>query len=124
MPALPPVSDAEWKIMTCLWSRSPQSAYDLIEAFSADEEWHPNTVRTMLARLVAKGALKTERYKNLFLYRPAFDREAYVRAESDTFLQKVFGGALKPLLAHFATRESLTDAEVKELQRLLDQRRK
>ena len=124
MASPPPLSDREWKIMSRLWDQSPQSAYDLIETFSRSERWHPNTVRTMLARLVAKGALDTERYKNLFLYHPKVDREACVRAESDSFLRKVFGGALKPLLVHFASREPLTDAEARELRRLLSPRRR
>lgn len=118
----PPITDAEWKIMNCLWEKSPLSAYDLIEVLSKSEEWHANTVRTLLARLVSKGVLETESYKNLYLYRPTIGREVYVRAEADGFLQKVFGGALKHLLAHFAERESLTEAEVKELKRILDQR--
>jgi BlaI family penicillinase repressor len=78
----------------------------------------------MLSRLVAKGALGTERYKNLFLYRPKIDREDCVRSESDSFLRKVFGGALQPLLVHFASRENLTDEEARDLKRLLSQKKK
>jgi BlaI family penicillinase repressor len=44
-----------------------------------------------------------------------------VKAEGDSFLQRIFGGAAKPLFVHFAQNSKLTAAEVKELKRLLDE---
>lgn len=118
----PPVLGAqEWKLMELLWERSPQPAYDLIEACSKREAWHPNTVRTMLARLTRKGALEAQPYKNLYLYSARFTREQLVEAESQTFLQRVFGGAIKPALIHFASRHRLTADEVREMKRILDE---
>ena len=65
---LPVLSAQEWKLMELLWTKSPQPAYDLIEALAPREKWHPNTVRTMLARLMRKGIVRAEPYKNLYLY--------------------------------------------------------
>ena len=118
----PPVLSAqEWKLMELLWAKSPQPAYDLIEALAPREKWHPNTVRTMLARLTRKGVVRTEPYKNLYLYSAACEREQLVANESQSFLERVFGGAIRPALIHFATRQRLSPEEVREMKRLLDE---
>ena len=107
--------------MELLWAKSPQPAYDLIEALAPREKWHPNTVRTMLARLTRKGVVRTEPYKNLYLYSAACERERLVATESQSFLERVFGGAIRPALIHFATRQRLSPEEVQEMKRLLDE---
>jgi len=119
---LPPTLSAqEWKLMDLLWAKSPQPAYDLIETLAPSEKWHPNTIRTMLARLVRKGVVGIEPYKNLYLYSALQSRERYVAAESGSFLERVFGGALRPALLHFASRQRLSPEEVREMKRILDE---
>jgi len=76
---------------------------------------------TLLSRLVAKGALSTEPDGNRFLYTPAVDRSACVELETSSFLERMFGGTLRPLVAHLAERERLTKKDVAELRTLLDQ---
>lgn len=84
--------------------------------------WAENTIRTLLTRLGEKGALKTaENASGTRTYLPAVKREACVRTESQSFLDRVFGGAAKPLLVHFAQNSKFTPEEVKELKKLLDQ---
>lgn len=107
--------------MELLWERSPQTAYDLIEALSEGGSRHPNTVRTMLARLVRKGLVEARPHKNLYLYTPLVTRKRMVAAESGTFLERVFGGAIKEAIVHFATRQRLTPEEVREMKRILDE---
>lgn len=107
--------------MELLWERSPQTAYDLIEALSEGGSRHPNTVRTMLARLVRKGLVEAQPHKNLYLYTPRITRKRMVAAESGTFLERVFGGAIKEAIVHFATRQRLTPEEVREMKRILDE---
>lgn len=119
-PVTPSISEAEWKIMKLLWAKSPQPAYDIIEALAADEEWHPNTVKTLLSRLVRKKALGTRKYKNLFLYYPVVSEEDCIKAESDSFIDRVFAGSVQPLLVHFARRQKFSKKDLDELRRILD----
>lgn len=122
--AKPPViSDAEWKIMKVLWAKSPLGAYDIIEALTK-EEWHPNTVKTMLSRLAKKKALKVSKYKNLHLYSPLFSEEQCLQAESESFLVRFFGGSIKPMLVHFARKQKLTPSDIEELRRILEKEEK
>ena len=119
MTKTPAISESEWKIMKVLWGQSPLPAYDIIEAL-AGEEWHPNTVKTMLSRLHRKQAVAIAKYKNLHLYSPLVSEEQCLHAESDSFLARFFGGSVKPLLVHFAKKQKLTRAEVEELKRILE----
>ncbi|WP_395752278.1 BlaI/MecI/CopY family transcriptional regulator [Prosthecobacter sp.] len=122
MPAAPDISDSEWAVMEALWESSPKTASEVTKALRPTMNWAENTVRTLLTRLVEKGALKTaENTSGTRTFLPAVKREACVRAESESFMQRIFGGAAKPLLVHFAQNSKLTAEEVKELKKLLDQ---
>ena len=116
---IPDISESEWKIMKVLWKKSPQPAYDIIETLAASEAWQPNTIKTLLSRLYKKKALGVKKYKNLYLYHPLVTEEQCVHAESQTFLERVFGGSVKPLLVHFVKKQKLTVADLEELKRLL-----
>lgn len=122
MPATPDISESEWVIMEALWESAPQTASEVTKTVRESTNWAENTVRTLLTRLVEKAALKTsENASGTRTYLPAVKREACVRAESQSFLDRIFGGAAKPLLVHFAQNSKLTAEEVKELKKLLDQ---
>jgi BlaI family penicillinase repressor len=126
MQALPSISDAEWEVMAVLWDQSPLMASDLVERLAGPNGtrgWSPRTVKTLLNRLVKKGALSYETQGKRYLYRPALRREQCVRAESRSFLSRVFGGAVGPMLVHFATHADLSPEEVEALQRVLARKR-
>lgn len=106
--------------MKLLWKKSPQPAYDVAQILCKQEGWQPRTVKTLLARLVRKGALAYEHYKNLYLYRPLVTEEECVKVESDSFLRDVFEGSLSMLLVHFAKHKKLTREEIRELKRIVD----
>jgi BlaI family transcriptional regulator, penicillinase repressor len=122
MPTPPDISESEWSLMEALWESSPQTASELTKTLRPTMSWAENTVRTLLTRLIDKGAVKTnENSAGTRTYLPAVKREACVRAEGESFMQRIFGGAAKPLLVHFAQNSKLTAEEVRELKKILDQ---
>ncbi len=119
---IPDISESEWTVMEALWESAPQTASELTRLLRPKTKWAENTVRTLLTRLVEKGALKTdENAGGTRVFLPAVTREACVGVESESFMQRIFRGASKPLLVHFAQNAQLTPDEVRELKRLLDQ---
>ena len=120
----PSITEAEWKVMKLLWEKSPLAAYDVIQALGEKEQWHSNTVKTLLARLTRKKALGTRKYKNLLLYYPLVSEEECIQAESDSLLERLFGGAVTPLLVHFARRRKLTKKDLDQLRKILDGKEK
>ena len=120
----PQISDAEWEVMKVLWESSPRTASEVIEAVCEPMQWHPKTVKTLLSRLVKKGALRYREEGNRYLYRPAFPRELYVAEESRSFVDRVFGGDATPMLVHFVEKMELSDDDLNELRAVLDRKQK
>src|SRR5437016_3487113 len=120
MKSVPKISDTEWEIMRVVWNKHPVTAAEIIEHLMAeDPSWHPKTARTLLARLVKKKALDYESRGRSYVYEPRLSEAECVEEASQSFLEKVFGGALKPMLAHFVERQKLTPEELEELSSLL-----
>jgi BlaI family penicillinase repressor len=121
----PAISDAEWQVMNVLWAAAPDSltAGQVVERVAGPMGWSPRTVKTLLNRLIKKRALTFARDGKCYLYRPAIRREQCVRAVSRSFLARVFGGNVAPMLAHFVTHAELSADELDQLQRLLHDKR-
>jgi BlaI family transcriptional regulator, penicillinase repressor len=115
----PRISAAEWDVMKVVWARNPVLASKVVDEVAAAHKWHAKTVRTLLARLVKKGALTFEKQGRAYMYRPLVKEADCIQAESDSFLQRVFGGAISPMLAHFVERRKISESEMRELRRLL-----
>jgi BlaI family transcriptional regulator, penicillinase repressor len=121
MPRVSRIAESEWKVMRILWShRDPLPAYDIIQKLAGTEDWQPRTVKTLLNRLVKKGAVGYRKYKNLYLYHPLVTESECLKAESESFLKRCFDGAVQPMLAHFVEHRELTADEIAALRRILD----
>ena len=120
MRKIPRISETEWDVMKVAWTLAPCSAGQIIDALrQTDPSWHPRTVKAFLNRLVKKKALGFSKEGRAYVYRPLVRREDCVDAASESFLDRVFGGSLKPMLAHFVQRDKLSPDEIRELRRLL-----
>jgi BlaI family penicillinase repressor len=123
MKAVPRISETEWEVMRVVWSKAPCTAGEVIAVLiRADPSWHPKTIKTFLNRLVSKKALGFQKEGRAYLYRPLVAEAECVSAASESFLERVFGGALQPMLAHFVERRKLSADEIRELKRLLKQK--
>jgi BlaI family penicillinase repressor len=124
-PAHPPaLSPAEWEIMKILWEAGPQAARDVFAKLPAKRGWAYKTVKTLLSRLVAKRALTYEQIGNSYLYRPAIDREQATRQEVRSVFQRLISEACSPVLAQFIEEADLSDVEIRQLKRKLDEKRR
>ncbi len=118
------ISEAEHAVMEVLWEKSPRTAVDVCEEVCEARDWSMPTVKTLLSRLVAKGAVGTEPDGRRFLYRPLLERADYVGGESRRLVDRLFGGRAAPLFAHLAEAEALSDDDIAEIERLLREMRK
>lgn len=115
------ISDAEAVVMEVLWQRHPQGADEVIATLARSTDWAEATIKTLLNRLLNKGALRATRDGRRYLYSPVLTREAWVSQQSEGLLDRVFGGRVAPLVAHFSERGKLSDADVRELRRLIEE---
>ncbi|NYF31403.1 MULTISPECIES: BlaI/MecI/CopY family transcriptional regulator [Sphingopyxis] len=112
-------SESEMQVLAALWDKAPQTAADLTRRIGAINGWTQATVKTLLARLVQKGAVTAEADGRRYLYSPAIERADAVGEESQRFVDRLFGGRVGPLIAHLADREALTDTDIAEIEALL-----
>jgi len=121
MKRIPRISDAEWEVMQVVWQRESCSASDIITALhQRGAGWHPKTVKAFLNRLVRKKALGFKMDGRAYRYHSLVRQGECAEAASVSFLERVFGGSLKPMVAHFVARKRLSKNEIRELKELLD----
>jgi predicted transcriptional regulator len=113
------LTDAEWKVMQALWKRRPASARDVLEALHGETGWAYTTVKTLLARLVDKGAASVRLRANTSLYEPLVTEAAARRTEVKALLDRAFDGAFQPMLRFVLADERLSDADRAELRGML-----
>jgi len=113
------IGEAEYAVMEVLWQDAPLTATEVADRVPAERGWSIRTVKTMLARLLAKGVLAHEEEGRRYLYRPAVARADYVAQESGRLIDRMFGGRVTPLVAQLAERDRLTDADIAEIEALL-----
>ena len=126
MKKLPKISDAEWQILKELWSNSPVTANKIIENLSNHSNWKPRTIKTLISRLVKKGAVGYEIDKKdnrTYHYFPLVDKEQCVKAESQSFLKKVYNGSFNMMVAKLIEEQELSQQEIDELKQILNQKK-
>ena len=114
------LSDGEWKLMNRLWDDAPRTITELVAALREETGWSKNTVITMLGRLEAKGAVRHEEGQRAKLYYPVTDREDAARTETESFLDKVYGGSLGLMMSAMVDSRALSEADIAELSAILD----
>ncbi|MCF7223353.1 BlaI/MecI/CopY family transcriptional regulator [Marilutibacter chinensis] len=115
------ISDAESVVMDVLWRRSPLAAEDVVEALGNRQQWQEPTIKTLLNRLLKKGAIAAEKDGRRYLYSPVLKREDWVQGESEGLLDRLFDGRVAPLVAHFSRQRRLSAKDIRELRALLEE---
>ena len=114
------VSEAESRVLEVLWRDGPSTS-DRVIAALAHENWEGSTIKTLLARLVRKRAVRARKEGPRYLYSPVLTREQWVTHESEGFLGRIFGGRVAPLVQHFSQHRRLSKADIAELKRLIEE---
>lgn len=121
--SMPKITEAEWAVMKVFWHKSPRTANDVVSALH-DSKWNPRTVRTLINRLQKKKALGFEKIGREYVYFPLVQENECVRQEAQSLFSRAGAAALKPMLAAFLREEKLTDQEIDELKKILNQKKR
>ena len=119
MAKAPKISDAEMLVLQALWDRAPMSATDLADQVGPANGWSLATVKTLLSRLLAKGAIEAESEGRRFRYRPAVKRETVAGGQAGKLVERLFGGRVSPLVAQLAEQRDLDPEDLAELEALV-----
>ncbi|GMX66182.1 BlaI/MecI/CopY family transcriptional regulator [Paenibacillus elgii] len=119
MQRIPKISESEWEIMKVIWRSNPITAEQIVLQLPADIEWSDQTVRTFINRLLKKNVIGFEKSGRSYHYYPLVSEQECVRAESQSFLKRVFGGAADLMVTNFLEDGHLSDKEIEQLQKIL-----
>ncbi len=118
------LTDAEWQIMNCLWEKHPATARGIAGRLPENVRWAYTTIRTLLARLVDKGAVREYKEGNTSLYEPLLSRDNARRSALKTLVNQAFDGAYGPLMHFLVNDRSLTPKQRQALARALEEQSK
>ena len=113
------ISEAEMELLQLLWATSPLTAAELAETVPRERGWHLATVKTLLSRLVTKGAVRAEADGRRFLYQPMIARDALAVEQAGRLVDRMFGGRVSPLVAQLAEQRGLTPDDLDALEALV-----
>ena len=117
------ISEAEYQVMKLIWDKAPVSTKEVTEILTEKTSWKPKTIQTLLSRLVKKGVIGFEKVGRVFVYTPLIKEEDYVEQESSSFLDKFYEGALNSMVVNFLEQDKLTESDIDELKKILDERK-
>lgn len=124
MSVLPKISEAEWKVMEIIWQNHPIGGSDVASHLEAHANWHVKTVKTLLSRLVQKGAIGFQKVKNAHLYSPLVERGEYIHKDSKGLIDRLFAGNQSDALMFFVQSADLSEKDISQLETLLKQKQR
>lgn len=121
---IPSISESEWEIMNVLWDKAPQTANDIILSLQESTDWKPKTIRTLLDRLVQKDVVGVNKDQRVYTFYPLYSQEECQRAETESFIKRIYGGTMKSMLVQFIHEDTLSDDDINELRTILNEKPK
>jgi BlaI family transcriptional regulator, penicillinase repressor len=113
------ISEAESVVMEVLWGQNPLSSEAVVAALANEQDWQEATIKTLLNRLLKKGAVRATKEQRRYLYSPVLTREQWLSDESKGFLNRLFNGRVDPMVAHFGQHEKLSKKDIADLKRII-----
>jgi BlaI family transcriptional regulator, penicillinase repressor len=118
------ISKSEHHVLQALWDESPLTVGQIVERVQSKSDWHENTIKTLLVRLVGKKAVRRRKDGKRFFYEPLVTKEAVVDTEAAGLLRRFFDGQMPALIAHFAEQKMLSRRDIEEMEAILKRLKK
>ena len=113
------LAELESRFVELVWQNEPIGSGELVKLSEKELNWKKPTTYTVLRRLCQKGILKNE----ASVVTSAVKRDEFDSGQSRQFVEEAFDGSLPKFVAAFSRSRKLSDKEVAELQRLIDEYR-
>lgn len=117
---IPNISDTELIVIKVLWHQNPLTSTDIIYRLKDTTTWSPKTIHTIISRLLKKGAITVNKNTSPYEYSPIVSEEEVKNYETKSFLHRIYNGSLSMLLSNFVREENLSNDEINELKKILD----
>lgn len=113
------LSESEWKILSALWEKEPQTIMQLTDTLKESTGWSKNTVITLLKRMEDKQAVEYVQSGNAKNYYSVVKREDVALEETQGFLKRIYSGSIGMMVNSLIKEKALTKEEINELYDIL-----
>jgi BlaI family penicillinase repressor len=113
------ISEAESVVMEVLWRHGSMRSEDVVDSLTGHQQWRESTIKTLLNRLLNKGAIRAKKEGRRYVYSPVLTRDDWLSRESKGLLDRLFDGRVAPLVAHFGRHGKLSKRDIAELKRMI-----
>lgn len=110
----------EAEVMRLVWEMGEVQVEEVHASLQREREIAYTTVMTVMSRLAAKGLLHRQKQGRAYLYRAARRREEVAGSTLQEWAQRFFGGQKLPAVSFLLGSEKLSEQEIDELRRLVD----
>lgn len=114
------VADSEIRVLEVLWDEEPLSAQEIVSRLEPRVDIKPQTIKTLINRLLTKGVIAYRERKRKYFYYPLVSKDEFYRLKTEKFLDRFYGGHLSPLISFFSHHGKLNDQDVAELKALVE----
>lgn len=111
------LGEMEQRFADLIWEKEPVSSGELVKLCEAELNWKKSTTYTMLKRLCERNIFENQKG----IVTALITREDFLALQGEQFLSESFGGSLPQFFAAFTRRKRLSEKEIMEIQRLIDE---
>ena len=110
------ISEAEYEIMKIIWKEEDEvTTAKIIEELGEDNLWKHTTILTLAKRLVDKNVLEVRKEGKINYYSPTISKDEYKSYQADDFIEDMYGGSVKSLVASLYKNKKISEEDIKEL---------
>ena len=113
------LGEIEMRFAELIWQNEPVSSGDLVKLAQKELSWKKSTTYTILRRLCEREIFQNKHSVVTSL----LSKEEFLAGQSEKFVEETFSGSLPQFLAAFSMRKKLSDKEIDEIQRFIDENR-
>lgn len=117
------ISDSELEVMKILWERGECTSPEIIDALSKQINWGKTTIKTLISRLVSKGAIEQiKRDGELYIYKVAISEKDYKKSENENFVTKLYKGSVNNMLLNFVEQKQISKQDLEKLLEIINKK--
>ena len=113
------LGEIEMRFAELIWQNEPVSSGDLVKLAQKELSWKKSTTYTILRRLCEREIFQNKDS----IVTSLLSKEEFLAGQSEKFVEETFSGSLPQFLAAFSMRKKLSDKEIEEIQRFIDENR-
>ena len=117
------ITDAEWEVMRVVWAHGSVTSREIIEILESKMQWKAPTIKTLIGRLVEKGALNTEQEDRKYIYSANIEEKEAVRSFTNDIFDRICRKNVGNVLASIIEDHPLSFDDIQRLEEMLEKKK-